>query len=156
QQFRDAGYPAISLDGKTDRDLRRATVNDFKLKRLPLLASCDLFSEGFDCPGAQVGIFLRPTQSEVYYRQACGRILRPEPGKHKAWLFDHVRNWERFGLPHWDRETPWELSGEDKKKKPKPPSVKVCPQCWASMRSAASKCPECAYIFAPKPREIDQ
>lgn len=156
KQFRDAGYPAMALDGGTDRDIRRGIVSDFRARKITLLASCELFSEGFDCPGVHVGLMLRPTQSEVMYRQQCGRILRPEPGKERAFLMDHVRNWERFGLPHWDRTEPWTLDGEDKPKKKKATSVKVCPKCWAAMRSEARKCPECGHGFAPKPREVEQ
>ena len=156
KQFRDAGYPAMALDGGTDREIRRGVVRDFRERKITLLASCDLFSEGFDCPGVHVGLMLRPTQSEVIYRQQCGRILRPEPGKERAWLFDHVRNWERFGLPHWDRVESWALDGEDRPKKKKATSVKVCPQCWAAMKSEARKCPECGHAFAPKPREVEQ
>jgi len=156
KQFRDAGYSAMALDGGTDREIRRGVVKDFRDRKITLLASCDLFSEGFDCPGVHVGIMLRPTQSEVIYRQQCGRILRPEIGKERAWIFDHCRNWERFGLPHWDRATPWTLNGEDQPKKKKATSVKVCPNCWAAMQSAARKCPECGYLFVPKPREVEQ
>jgi DNA repair protein RadD len=155
-QFRDAGYSAVSLDGGTNREVRRGVVKDFREKRITVLTSVDIFSEGFDCPGVHVGIMLRPTQSEVIYRQQAGRILRPEPGKEYAYIHDHVKNWERFGLPHWDRETPWTLEGEDRKKKPKPPGVKVCTQCFAAMRSGTRKCPECGLISAVKPREIEQ
>jgi DNA repair protein RadD len=156
KQFREAGYPAMALDGGTDRDIRRGVVADFRAKKIAMLSSAELFSEGFDCPGVHVGLMLRPTQSEVIYRQQCGRILRPEPGKERAWLFDHVRNWERFGLPHWDRSTPWTLEGEDRQKKKKATSVKTCPLCWAAMRSESRKCPECGHAFAPKPREVEQ
>lgn len=156
KQFREAGYSAIALDGNVEREVRRGVVADFRARKITLLASCELFSEGFDCPGVHVGIMLRPTQSEVVYRQQCGRILRPEKDKARAWIFDHVRNWERFGLPHWDRTTPWSLDGEDKPAKKKTTAVKVCPKCWAAMKSEARKCPECGHGFAPKPREIEQ
>lgn len=156
KQFRDAGYPAMALDGGSDRDIRRGVVADFRAKKILMLSSAELFSEGFDCPGVHVGLMLRPTQSEVIYRQQCGRILRTEPGKERAWLFDHVRNWERFGLPHWDRAEPWTLSGEDKPTKKRAPSVRVCPQCWAAMKGEARKCSECEHVFAPKPREVEQ
>jgi len=29
KQFRDAGYPAMALDGGTDREIRRGVVRDF-------------------------------------------------------------------------------------------------------------------------------
>lgn len=156
QQFRGAGYSATSLDSGTEREVRRGIVRDFREKRITVLTSVDIFSEGFDCPGVHVGIMLRPTQSEVIYRQQAGRILRPEIGKDYAYIHDHVRNWERFGLPHWDRETPWSLKGEDKKKKKPSIAVKVCSKCFAAMRSGTRKCPECGDVAPVKNRKIEQ
>lgn len=155
-QFREAGYPAMSLDGTTDREVRRGVVADFRARKILVLSSCQLFEEGFDVPGVHVGIFLAPTQSEVRYRQQRGRIVRPEPGKERAWMFDHVGGWKRFGLPHWDREVPWSLEGEDRTVKKKVTAVKVCSNCWAAMRSTARKCPECGQITQSSPREIEE
>lgn len=108
------------------------------------------------CVRNRLGTLFTRRNGKVAIIGNCGRILRPEPGKSHAWILDHVNNWERFGLPHWDREQPWSLDGEDTPKKKKATSVKVCPQCWVAMRSEARKCPECGHAFAPKPRVVEQ
>lgn len=149
KQFRAAGYSAMSLSGKTDRELRRQVVADFRAKRIQILASCDLFSEGFDVPGAQVGIMLNPTQSIVRFRQQRGRIMRPGEAKY---IHDHVGNTLRFGLPD---ETPdWSLDGEEVTKKKKGPGARICPKCFAASKPTAKKC-ECGYVFPLKPREVE-
>jgi DNA repair protein RadD len=152
-EFRAAGYEAVYLSGMTATSMRRAVVADFQAGNIQVLASCDLFSEGFDCPGAQVGIMLRPTMSLSLHCQQVGRILRPFPGKTHALLLDHVGNTERHGLPDQDRE--WTLS-EDRLKK-KAMGSKTCPQCYAALPQSMSVCPECGHIFSvSEEREIEQ
>ncbi len=80
-QFREAGYSAFSIDGTMERTVRRGVVEDFRAGRIRVITSVALLEEGFDVPGAHVGIFLRPTQSLGLYLQQIGRILRPAPGK---------------------------------------------------------------------------
>lgn len=143
-QFRESGYQALHLHGGTAKDVRRGVVNDFHEGRLQVLASCDLFSEGFDCPGAEVGIMLRPTMSMGLFRQQCGRILRAAPGK-TAILLDHVANTTRFGLPSDPME--WSLEMDARERKPGL-GIKVCPECWAAIAQSESVCPECGHEFS--------
>ena len=153
-QFREAGYSSVHLHGGTAAEIRRGCVKDFHEGRLQILASCDLFSEGFDCPGAEVGIMLRPTTSLALYRQQCGRILRPSPGKPFALLLDHVGNSSRHGLP--DDPIEWQLSTETVAKVERT-SVKICPECFAALPVSAQVC-ECGHSFAlvKKPRRIEE
>jgi DNA repair protein RadD len=157
KQFREEGYPALALDGGTDRAVRKQAVADFRAGSIRLLVSADLFSEGFDVPAVEVGILLRPTASLGLYLQQVGRCLRSYPGKTHALIFDHAANCTRFGLPADDRE--WSLLGEERKKQEKPAlAVRVCPNpaCFAANNSRAKQCIECGHIFEVKPREIEQ
>lgn len=154
EQFREAGYSAMSLDGTTAREVRRGVVGDFRAGRIQVLTSCDLVSEGFDLPGVHVGMLLRPTRSLGLYAQQIGRVLRQAPGKTHALIFDHVGNTQRFGLPDEPRE--WTLTDEDRKRKPATPGVKVCQVCFAAMRAQARCCPECGYTPPPQPREVPE
>ncbi|MDA8120759.1 MAG: DEAD/DEAH box helicase [Gammaproteobacteria bacterium] len=154
EQFRAAGYPAMELDGGTAREVRRGAVSDFRAGRIKVLTSCDLFSEGFDCPGVHVGIMLRPTQSLALHCQQIGRILRPCEGKTHAIILDHAGNTQRHGLPDTARE--WTLDGEDRAPKKKSISVKVCPACWSALPPTRSRCDQCGFEFVSKPREIDE
>jgi superfamily II DNA or RNA helicase len=83
-----------------------------------------------------------------------GRCLRPQPGK-TAVVLDHVGNTLRLGHHLEPRE--WTLEGLAKRDREAAPSVKVCPQCFATSMSAAQACPECGHVFAPlERRELQQ
>lgn len=159
QQFREAGYPAIALDGGTAREVRRMATRDFADGKIQLMASADLFSEGYDCAGIECGIFLRPTMSLGLWIQQLGRILRPMPGK-IALCFDHAGNCTRHGLPTDERN--WTLNNGEMKKNAKPSiSVRICPQCFAASPSRAKVCsnpgpPPCGYEFPIEARQIEE
>lgn len=153
ERFRREGVAAISLNGGSDKDLRRNAVADFKRGVIKIMASCDLFSEGFDSPGAHVGIMLRPTSSLGLYLQQCGRMARPAPGKAYYTLLDHVGNTQRHGMPDDTRE--WELTSDAvKKSKAAAPGVRVCPSCFAASPARAVACVECGLAFEVKPRQV--
>lgn len=155
-EFRAAGYRAVSIDGGTDLQLRRMTVRDFREGRINVLVSCDLISEGFDCPGIHCGILLRPTASLGLYLQQVGRCLRTSPGKDRAILLDHAGNSQRHGLP--DDERQWSLGGRGESKAASEPtlSVRTCPQCFAVARAFASHCKECGCVFPVQARVVAQ
>jgi DNA repair protein RadD len=153
-QFRRAGIAAAALDGGTDTQVRRMAVDDFRRGIIKILASCDLFSEGFDVPGAHVGILLRPTASEGLFLQQVGRLLRPAPGKDSALILDHVGNTQRFGMPDEVRE--WTLTEDMVSRKKKPAmSVRICPRCFAASPARARVCVEknCGHVFEVAPRQ---
>ena len=152
EQFRKADIAAIALDGGTDKELRRMAVRDFRDGKIKVMASCDLFSEGFDVEGVHAGILLRPTASEGLWRQQIGRILRPAPGKTHALILDHVNSTMKFGLPSDPRE--WTLTGDAERRKKKPaPGIRVCPKCFAASPTRAVNCVECGTAFEVKPRQ---
>jgi DNA repair protein RadD len=150
--FRKDGIAAFALDGATDKDIRRMAVKDFRAGKIRVLASCDLFSEGFDVPGVHCGIFLRPTASEGLWLQQAGRTLRPSPGKDTAILLDHAGNTRRHGLPSDDRE--WSLTMDSDRRKKKPaPGIRVCSHCFAASPARALLCVDCGKPFEVKPRQ---
>jgi DNA repair protein RadD len=152
ERFRKEDVSAIALNGGTDRDVRRMTVQDFRQGKIKVLASCDLFSEGFDVPGTHVGILLRPTASVGLFLQQVGRCLRPAPDKPHAIILDHVGNTQRFGLPDETRD--WQLTADIiKRKKKDAPGIRVCPKCFAASPARASTCVECGHVFEIKPRQ---
>ena len=154
EQFRAAGYSALALDGTTAKEVRRGVVADFRRGAIKILASADLFSEGFDVPGVHVGIMLRPTQSLGLWRQQMGRILRPCEGKTHAILLDHTGNSVRHGLPDTPHE--WTLDGEDRKPKSATTAVKVCPHCFCALPTYVKRCDQCGFEFIAAPRKIEE
>lgn len=156
-EFMAGGITAVAIDGRMDKALRRQIVRDFQAGLIHVLTSCDLISEGFDCPGIEAGFFLRPTQSLGLYLQQVGRILRTAPGKTAAMLFDHSGNWQRHGLP--DDERAWSLEGRvSGKKKPTQeiPAGRQCALCYAVSPPSATICVECGKAFVIAARSVEE
>lgn len=155
QEFRNAGYRAVSLDGGLDRSTRRDVVRDYQSGNIGVLTSCDLISEGFDCPGIEVGVSLRPTQSLGLWLQQVGRCLRP--GKPEAIIIDHAGNSVRHGLPNEVRD--WSLQGIRRGKQNRAhaetaPSIRVCPNCFSAQESGRKTCIHCAHTFPIQARKV--
>jgi len=153
---RAAGITAVTIDGSTDRQVRRGIIKDFSNGLIQWLVTVDLISEGFDCPGIDVGISLRPTQSLGLWLQQCGRVLRTAPGKSHATILDHAGNSLRHGLPTEDRD--WSLSGSVRKSQngERPVSVRVCGSCFSACRSGISVCPNCGTTFPVESRTVSR
>lgn len=157
EAFRAAGYSAASLDGTMDDATRARAIADLGARRLNVLTSCEIISEGTDIPVVSAAILLRPTQSVSLHLQQCGRVLRPAEGKDRAIILDHVKNIERLGFPDDERE--WSLDGRPRKKgKAKDEEevpIRVCPQCYNAHRPAPT-CPHCGFVYEVKERKIEQ
>src|SRR5207245_6000940 len=63
--------------GKTNKDLRRATLQRFASGQTPVVVNCGVLTEGFDNPAVEVIIMARPTKSRSLYCQMIGRSTRP-------------------------------------------------------------------------------
>jgi superfamily II DNA or RNA helicase len=153
--FMGAGIPAASIDGSMTSEQRRDLLQALGTGRIRILTSCALIGEGVDVPSVGGCILLRPTASTSLHLQMIGRCLRPSPGKAAAVVLDHVGNTLRLG--HHLEPRDWTLDGLAKRDREKAPSVKVCPQCFATSMSAAQVCRECGHVFAPQEtRELKQ
>lgn len=155
-QFTEAGFPSVHVDGGMDRHIRRAIIQEFRYGKIKVLTSCDLISEGFDCPGIVCGIMLRPTASLGLYMQQVGRCLRLAPGKQHAIILDHAGNTRRHGLPTEDRE--WSLEGVERSKRRTADepviSVRVCPNCFGAEKAGRPACSNCGTPYPIAARKI--
>lgn len=155
--FKNAGYRAAMIEGRTDKDERRDAIKALGDGRLDVLTSCELISEGVDVPVVGAGIMLRPTQSLGLWLQQCGRVLRPAAGKTRAVILDHAGNSRRpwLGLPDWER--PWALDGmkrRSRKDADKGPVLKQCGECFAMCLGGQAACPHCGAPFEIKARTV--
>lgn len=71
---------ARSVDGGTDKTIRRFILRGHKADSFQHLVNCAVYTEGYDDPGVQRGTIARPTKSLPLYEQILGRYLRPLPG----------------------------------------------------------------------------
>ena len=147
EAFNDAGITAAHLDGDMKKDERRDLIKKLGTGEVKLLTSCQIISEGTDVPSVTGCLLLRPTQSLSLYLQQVGRCLRPAPGKEAAIILDHVGNVERHGLPNTPRA--WSLHAPKRSKRDtvEEVSVKVCPECFSVVASAAQTCSSCGHSF---------
>jgi len=142
--FTRAGWAAAAIDGEMSMQERDAAISGLASGRLQVLTSCDLISEGFDCPSIAAAILLRPTQSTGLYLQQVGRALRTHPGKRSGLIIDLVGNVERHGMP--DVPRPWTLEGGIAGLERSVPPTRRCTHCFR-VQDWADRCIGCGKAF---------
>lgn len=151
--FREAGFKAEAISGDLPDHERRAMIDDLGSRRIDVLTSVDIVSEGTDIPIVTAAILLRPTKSLGLFMQQVGRVLRPAPNKRQAIILDHAGNSLHHGLPDDDRE--WSLDGVKVKrsKERDVTPIKQCQSCFAVFMKATS-CPHCGHANVKETRPI--
>ena len=89
--FGNERMDAVALDGKTDRQIRRMAVQDFREGKISVITQCELATEGWGLYRAFTAGFscARPRALGMWI-QMMGRCSRTAPGKERAILLDHV------------------------------------------------------------------
>jgi superfamily II DNA or RNA helicase len=81
------------ITGKTNKEVRRAALDDMRLGRANILfASYNLAKEGLDIPRLSRLYMLTPHRDSAVIEQAIGRIARVHPDKTDAIAYDFVDN----------------------------------------------------------------
>ena len=78
-------------------------IEKYRNKEIQFLLSCQIISEGWDCPQTEIVVMARPTLSKVLYLQQIGRGVRNYPGKECLYVIDVVDNYE-------GKLTPWSFN----------------------------------------------
>lgn len=102
KKFRDIlearGFRAGEVNGEsTDR---AEVLAAFDAGRYDVLCNSMLLTEGWDCPGVDCVVVLRPTKIRSLYAQMVGRGTRLNPGKDSLLLLDFLWHTERHELCH--------------------------------------------------------
>lgn len=71
---------AQCISGKTAKEDRVKMLSDFATRKIQVLTSCMVLTEGWDCPQVEAIVMARITKSRSYYAQVLGRGTRPLPG----------------------------------------------------------------------------
>lgn len=100
QVIRGLGRNAVALDGGTSKEVRRETVDRYRVGQIQYLVACGLFLEGFDAPNTSAIVMGRPTLSRALYAQGIGRGLRIADDKRDCIVLDFVGNSGRHSLIH--------------------------------------------------------
>ncbi|WP_210139090.1 DEAD/DEAH box helicase [Staphylococcus sp. GDY8P82P] len=154
EKFKDNGYDALQVDGKTPKQQRELAMEMFREGKVNILVNAELYGEGVDVPDCECVILLRPTESLTLFIQQTMRAMRYQPDK-QAIIIDHVGNWYRHGLPNTEHNWQEYFEGSKKKKsKDNSIPIKECPECFGVVESAYTVCPYCGCEF-PKEEQAD-
>lgn len=159
-EFVRAGIRCEHLDGTTDMEERDAILGRLRDGDTRVLTNVGVCTEGWDCPVVSCCVMACPTKSYVKYRQCCGRIQRPYPGKTDALLLDHAGCVYMHGFP--DDDVEWTLDSsktieEEVKERRKDGRMKepiCCPACHA-MFSGKPACPNCGFKIQRRAKDKD-
>jgi len=147
---KEAGYHCEVLEGAMSDRERDDVLQRYKNHEFPLIASCDLITEGYDIPSVEVIILLRKTKSLRILIQAIGRGARSDGGRKKVfYVIDCVGNVYMHGMPDADRL--WTLEGGSGKAYHKS-LFKLCRACYLWCESSEGECEWCGVPFEKKTR----
>lgn len=93
---RAEGINARHIDGMSPD--RKEILSDFTAGTFDLLSNAMLLTEGWDEPGVDCIIVLRPTRSRSLYAQMVGRGTRVHPGKDHLLLLDFLWMHQKHNL----------------------------------------------------------
>ena len=152
--FRNAGYPAVEIDGATPPKKRAEIMRDFRDGKIMVLCNVGIISEGVSIDDVSCCLLLRPTESHALYWQQGMRAMRYQPGK-VATIIDCVGNYTRN--PLFDADVEWSLT-QSVRKKPRISDtgdffIRTCPKCFKVFKTAAC-CPFCGTEYPLHPREL--
>lgn len=99
--FNQAGIKAKAVYGSNKEN--DEIFEKYRNKEIQFLLSCQVISEGWDCPQTEIVVMARPTLSKVLYLQQIGRGVRNYPGKECLYVIDVVDNYE-------GKLTPWNFN----------------------------------------------
>ncbi len=91
------GLNADYLSGERGKE-RSNILYRFKSGKIQVLVSCNILLEGFDEPGVETIVNVRPTTSRALYSQLVGRGTRLYPGKETLELIEFTYNYAKLKL----------------------------------------------------------
>jgi len=115
EQLAEETPEAAVVSAKTPSAEREQIVQDFKSFKIKTVFNVGVFSIGFDHPGLNCILLLRPTRSIGLYYQMVGRGLRQSPGKIFCRIIDltsTVKNLGRVETIKLVKKERWELESE--------------------------------------------
>lgn len=139
------GEPCLAVHSKMTDAERDRIIADFKAGKVRAVVNNNVLTTGFDFPGIDLILMLRPTASPVLWVQMLGRGTRPCEGKENCLVLDFAGNTRRLG-PINDPVIP-RKKGEKGEKGGEAP-VKLCGACETWNHASVRHCSCCGKEFA--------
>jgi DNA repair protein RadD len=149
--LRARGIVCEAVFGETPR--RKRIIGEFKSGRIRCVVNVMVLTTGFNVPGIDMLVMLRPTLSTGLYVQMVGRGTRKADGKTDCLILDFAQNVYRHGpVDHVSVSTAGKTgNGAATGVKVDSVNAKQCPDCSELNALAAKLCVACGYEF-PQPR----
>lgn len=137
------GVPSVVIHSKMSDKERDQAILDYKAGKYRAAVNNNVLTTGFDFPGIDLILMLRPTASPVLWVQMLGRGTRPSPetGKENCLVLDFAGNTRRLG-PINDPVIP-----RKKGKKQGEAPVKLCDSCATWNHASVRHCSHCGTEF---------
>lgn len=120
-------------------------IDAFRNSKKDWIVSVAMISEGVDIKRLRLLVYLPNAQTELFFRQAMGRVVRQLNDKDDSRAYVVMPAFKIF--EDYARRVESEMSPAIKKNEQKI-TLKVCPQCSAENSLNASKCHFCGYLFS--------
>lgn len=139
-EIRSRGFTCETVTGTTPSDERRQILEDFKAGRVRCVTNNSVLTTGFNAPGVDMIMALRPTASASLYVQMMGRGTRCAPGKDNCLVLDFAGLIRTHGpVDAVVPKKPGVKGGEA--------PVKECPKCHSLLHASLMICPDCGHVF---------
>lgn len=155
--FVDAGIPAAHVDADTPDDERDRIFDLLRDGQVKVVSNVGIIGEGVDVPELGCCQLYCEVAGRVKFLQACGRIMRPYPGKDHGILIDHSGAVFRHGFP--DENTEWTLEGnadhefKSKHDRGETEQAFYCKVCELAYKGQM-QCPQCGRQPAKPPKSV--
>lgn len=148
------GVPATVVHGELSKAERELRISLFRAGVYRAVVNNNVLTTGFDFPGIDLIVMLRPTFSPGLWVQMLGRGMRVDPSKTNCLVLDFARNTARLG-PVNDPILPRAKGRRSLGGAPSLPPVRICPDCNTYNHASARVCESCGHEF-PKIIAITQ
>jgi len=143
----DMGIPTVAIHSKMGDAQRDQAILDFKSGKYRAAVNNNVLTTGFDFPGIDCIVVLRPTASTVLWVQMLGRGTRPfecaEYKKENCLVLDFAGNTRRLG-PINDPVIPRKKGAKAGGEAP----VKLCGSCATYNHASVTHCCYCGAEFS--------
>lgn len=146
--LQENGIICESISIKTKKGDRPKILSSFKNGDIRAITNNNILTTGFNAPGVDLIVFMRPTKSPGLWVQMLGRGMRLAPGKDDCMILDFTNNTNAFGVI--DKIVVDTKQKEEGGQAP----IKTCPECFETVFAAAKTCPCCQYEFPAGEKDI--
>lgn len=141
EMLEDLGVPTACVHSRLTTKERDDAISGFKRGEYRAAVNNNVLTTGFNFPGIDLIVMLRPTASPGLWVQMLGRGTRPAPGKDNCLVLDFAGNTRRLG-PINDPVLP-RAKGKGNGTAP----VRLCDACGTYNHASARTCICCGVEF---------